>query len=132
MIVVGYLLIWGSLTPLCAAEADVSRLINLLKSKNILTQQEADSLMSELNADSRKERAEVKAAVKEEVKVEAAKGEFLPPALQGFKFGTTIFGEWNSMTRDNAGSENQFRLNRAYLTLTKLIFNSCQKIVPLF
>ena len=115
MIVVGCLLIWGSLTPLCAAEADVSRLINLLKSKNILTQQEADSLMTELNADAQKERA----AVKEEMKAATEKGEFLPPALRGFKFGTTIYGEWNSMTRDNAASENQFRLNRAYLTLTK-------------
>ena len=115
MIVAGCLLIWGSLTPLCAAEADVSRLINLLKSKNILTQQEADSLMTELNADAQKERA----AVKEEMKAATAKGEFLPPALRGFKFGTTIYGEWNSKTTDNAASKNQFRLNRAYLTLTK-------------
>ena len=115
MVVVGCLLIWGSLTPLCAAEADVARLINLLKSKNILTQQEADSLMTELNADARKEQDKTK----EEMKVAAGKGEFLPPALRGFKFGTTIFTEWNNKTTDNAASTNQFNLNRAYLTLTK-------------
>lgn len=115
MIVVGCLLIWGSLTPLCAADADVSRLINLLKSKNILTQQEADSLMTELNANAQKERT----AIKEEMKGAAGQGEFLPPALRGFKFGTTIYGEWNGKTTDNAPSTNQFNLNRAYLTLTK-------------
>jgi hypothetical protein len=115
LVMVGCLLIWGSLTPLCAAEADVVRLINLLKSKNILTQQEADSLMTELNSDTQKQRSEIK----EETKVAAGKGEFLPPALRGFKFGTTIYGEWNSKTTDNAASTNQFSLNRAYLTLTK-------------
>jgi hypothetical protein len=115
MVVAGCLLIWGSLTSLCAAETDVSRLVDLLKKKNILTQQEADSLMTELNTDAQKERSETK----EEMKVAAGKGEFLPPALRGFKFGTTIYGEWNSKTTDNAASTNQFQLNRAYLTLTK-------------
>ncbi len=115
IVVVGCLLIWGNLAPLCAAEADVARLINLLKSKNILTQQEADSLLTELNDNARKERTEIK----EEMKTAAGKGEFLPPALRGFKFGTTIYGEWNSKTTDNVGSTNQFNVNRAYLTLTK-------------
>ena len=115
MVAVGFLLLWGSLTPLCAAEADVARLIELLKSKNILTQQEADSLMTELNTNAQKERTEMK----EEMKAAAVKGEFLPPALRGFKFGTTIYGEWNNTATDNVGSSNQFRLNRAYLTLTK-------------
>jgi hypothetical protein len=114
-VVAGCFLIWGSLTPLCAAEGDVTRLINLLKSKNILTQQEADSLMTELKADAQKERAETQ----EETKAAAAKGEFLPPALKGFKFGTTIYAEWNNKTTDNAPSTNQFNLNRAYITLTK-------------
>jgi hypothetical protein len=113
--VVSFLFIWGTVTPLCAAEADVSRLIELLKSKNILTQQEADSLMTELNANTRKERAEIK----EEMKAAAGKGEFLPPALRGFKFGTTIYSEWNNRTTDNVGSTNQFNVNRAYITLTK-------------
>lgn len=111
------LLIWGSPTPLHAADGDVSRLINLLKSKNILTEQEANSLLMELNNDSRKERAQEEM----ETKAAAEKGEFLPPALRGFKFGTTIYGEWNNMTRDNGPSENQFRVNRAYLTLTKQV-----------
>lgn len=113
--VVSCLLMWGTLTPLWAAEADVSRLIELLKSKNILTQQEADSLMTELNANTRKERAEIR----EEMKAAAGKGEFLPPALRGFKFGTTIYSEWNNRTTDNVGSANQFNVNRAYITLTK-------------
>ncbi|MHB9098383.1 MAG: hypothetical protein ACYC5X_11260, partial [Syntrophales bacterium] len=114
-IIVSCLLIWGALTPLYAAEADVSRLIELLKSKNILTQQEADSLMTELNANTKKERAEMK----EEMKAAAGKGEFLPPALRGFKFGTTIYSEWNNRKTDNVGSTNQFNVNRAYITLTK-------------
>ena len=114
-VMVGCFLIWGSLTPLCAAEGDVGRLIDLLKSKNIITQQEADSLMTELKTDAQKERAQMK----EEIKAEAAKGEFLPPALKGFKFGTTIYAEWNNKTTDNAPSTNQFNLNRAYITLTK-------------
>jgi hypothetical protein len=113
--VVGCLLIWGSYTHLYAAETDVTRLIDLLKSKNILTQQEADSLMTEMNANAQKERTEMK----EEMKVTTGKGEFLPTALRGFKFGTTIYGEWNSKTTDNAPSTNQFSLNRAYLTVTK-------------
>ncbi|MCE5262159.1 MAG: hypothetical protein LLG97_01355 [Deltaproteobacteria bacterium] len=113
--VLGCVWVFGSCIPLHAAEADVAKLIDLLKSKNILTQQEADSLMTELNTNTQKERA----AMKEEMKAEAKKGEFLPPALKGFKFGTTIYGEWNNTRTDNVGSNNQFRLNRAYLTLTK-------------
>ena len=119
MLTIGFLLVLGGLSPLQSAESDMSRLINLLKSKNILTQQEADSLMTELNATKQKEREQVKTAVKEEVKEAAGKGEFLPPALKGFKFGTTIYGEWNNKTTDNVGSTNSFNLNRAYLTLTK-------------
>jgi hypothetical protein len=115
MVIVGCFFIMGFLTALHAAESDVARLINLLKSKNILTQQEADSLMSELNANTQKERAEMK----EEMKAAASKGEFLPPALRGFKFGTTIYGEWNNKKPDGGASTNQFALNRAYLTLTK-------------
>jgi hypothetical protein len=57
--------------------------------------------------------------MKEEIKTAAQKGEFLPPALKGFKFGTTIYGEWNNKRTDNSSSTNQFALNRAYLTLTK-------------
>ena len=118
-VVLGFLLIWANLAPLWAAETDVSRLVNLLKSKNILTQQEADSLLIELKADAQKERNEIKA----EIKADVGKGEFLPPALRGFKFGTTIYGEWNNKTTDNAASTNQFNLNRAYLTLTKDVNN---------
>ena len=42
--ILGSLLMWGFLaSPVWAAEADVVKLINLLKSKNIVTQQEADA-----------------------------------------------------------------------------------------
>ena len=49
----------------------------------------------------------------------AKKGDFLPPALRGFKFGTTIFAEWNAKNITNGASTNQFALNRGYVTLTK-------------
>jgi hypothetical protein len=63
------------------------------------------------------------AAVWAEEKGEA-KGSVLPPALQGFKFSSTIFTEWNAKSENNNGpSTNSFKLNRAYLTLTK-DFNS--------
>lgn len=97
------------------ADSDTTRLINLLKSKNIISQEEADSLVKELNADKQKETAKMK----EEIEASARKGEFLPPALRGFKFGTTIYGEWNAKNIDNGASTNQFVLNRAYVTLTK-------------
>ncbi len=110
-----FFFLWGSVSPLLAAESDMMRLINLLKSKKILTQEEADALLNEVNADAKKERA----AAKEEMQTAASKGEFLPPALRGFKFGTTIYGEWNNKKPDGGPSSNQFVLNRAYLTLTK-------------
>jgi hypothetical protein len=108
----------SSVNVLFAAETDSNKLIDLLKSKNIITQQEADSLIGELKANSEKERV----AIREEIKKDAAKGEFLPPALKGFKFGTTIYSDWsNTSYREgsNKASTNSFNLNRAYLTLTK-------------
>lgn len=81
--------------------------IDTLKNKNIINQQEADQL-------------------KQEAKENAQKAAVLPPALQGLKFGTTIFGDWSNITYDHASpatnstaSKNQFTLGRAYLTLTK-------------
>ncbi|SEM25501.1 hypothetical protein SAMN04489760_10839 [Syntrophus gentianae] len=110
------LLMWFSMTcPLWAAEADVVELINLLKSKNVVTQQEAESLLKEMDKNREKERAEIKKDITESAK----KGDFLPSALKGFKFGTTIFAEWNAKDYDNGDSSNEFVVNRAYLTLTK-------------
>jgi len=115
-LVLGSLLMWVFLTSsLWAAEADVVELINLLKSKNIVTQQEADSMLKEVKINSEKERIEIKKDMAESAK----KGDFLPSALKGFKVGTTIFGEWNAKNYDNGGSSNEFVLNRAYLTVTK-------------
>lgn len=110
------LLMWVFLaTPLWAAEADVAELINLLKSKNVVTQEEAESLLNEVKNNKEKERAEIKKDIAESTK----KGDFLPSALKGFKFGTTIFAEWNAKDYDNGDSTNEFVVNRAYLTLTK-------------
>ncbi|RJP58175.1 MAG: hypothetical protein C4549_04210 [Deltaproteobacteria bacterium] len=114
--ILGSLLVWVFLaSSLWAAEADVVDLINLLKNKNIVTQQEAYDLLKEATTNSQKERTEIK----EDILKSAAKGGFLPPALKGFKLGTTIFAEWNEQDKDNGVSTNQFVLNRAYLTLTK-------------
>jgi hypothetical protein len=115
-----WLMIWGLLgfvgtwQPVQAGEVDALHLINLLKQKGILTQEEADSLMKEV----RKNAKEEKTALKEEIKEEAKKGDFLPPLLKNVKFGTTIFAEYNMRSTDDGGpSTNQFLLNRGYLTL---------------
>jgi len=114
--------VFGAMTNLWAGEKE---LIELLKKKNIITQQEADELLAEVKSTVNKERTEIKKEIKSEItedmKQDAARGEFLPPALKGFKFGTTIFGEWNSINRyqGNNANTNQFSLNRAYVTLTK-------------
>ncbi|MDO8786302.1 MAG: hypothetical protein Q7J12_08805, partial [Syntrophales bacterium] len=111
--IVGCLVMWGTLS--IAAESDVLSLINMLKDKNILTQQEADALVKKVNANATKERTEIK----EELKTAAGKGDFLPSALRGLKFSSTIFGEWNNKKPDNGASTNEFNVNRAYFTLTK-------------
>ncbi|MEN6318574.1 MAG: hypothetical protein ABFD82_07440, partial [Syntrophaceae bacterium] len=113
MMVLCAVLMWGLLaSPLFAAEADVVKLINLLQSKNIVTQQEADALLQEVSANSQKEKKEIK----DEIMKSAAKGDFLPSALKGFKVGTTVFAEWNTKDVDNGSSSNEFAVNRAYLT----------------
>ena len=114
--ILGSLLIWGCLaSSVWAAEADVVKLINLLKSKNIVTQQEADVLLKEVAVNSQQEKAEIK----EDIMKSASKGDFLPSALKGFKVGTTVFAEWNAKDIDNGASSNEFAVNRAYLSLTK-------------
>ncbi|MDD5711954.1 MAG: hypothetical protein PHY31_04250 [Smithellaceae bacterium] len=107
--------LWSTPVMLWAAEADTARLIDLLKSKKVITPDEADSLLKEMDARAKEERA----VAQEETKTAAEKGDFLPPALRGFKFGTTIYAEWNNKKPDNAASVNQFALNRAYITLTR-------------
>jgi hypothetical protein len=114
--VLGSLLIWGIVaSPLRAAEADVVELIKVLRSKNIVTQQEADSLLKEIKTNNEKEKTEIKKEIVESAK----KGDFLPSALKGFKVGTTVFAEWSAKDIDNGASSNSFAVNRAYLTLTK-------------
>jgi hypothetical protein len=129
-VALGAFVLWGGLTPIWAGEAE---LINLLKKKNIITQEEADELQKELRTSAQKEKSEikkeVKAEVKEDIKKDASKGEFLPKALKGFKFGAQIFTEWNTVSRFDGyaptsttapgKNTNQFALNRGQFTLAK-------------
>lgn len=123
-VVLACLLVWGNMASVRAGESDA--LINILKKKGILTQDEADKILEEMRATTQKEKAEVKKEVKTEVKDDfkkaASAGEFLPAALKGLKLGSTIFMEWNTKSyKDPQGGSNQFNLNRAYLTLSKEI-----------
>ncbi|MCX5840022.1 MAG: hypothetical protein NTY16_00915 [Deltaproteobacteria bacterium] len=119
-VVLGSFFLWTGLTPVWAGEAE---LINLLKKKNILTQEEADELQKELRSTSQQEKTEikkeVKAEIKEDIKKDANQGDFLPKALKGFKFGAQIFGEWNSKSFQNGKSTNTFTLNRGQFSLAK-------------
>ena len=118
-ILLGLCLSLGGLTLSWAGEMDAKQLINLLQKKGIITQEEAKSLMEEARSNAKKEKTEIKSEIKEDLKSAAKKGDFLPPALQGFKFGTTIFADWEAKSTNNGSSTNQFALNRAYATLTK-------------
>jgi hypothetical protein len=119
----GCFLVWGSQTPLWAGEMDSLHLLNLLQKKGIITQEEANDLMNEVRTNTKNEKEESSQAIKEDIKKEADKGSLLPSALKGFKFGSTIFSEWNSKSENNGPSTNSFKLNRGYITLTK-DFNS--------
>lgn len=110
---IGCLMILSGLNTLWAAESDVARLIELLKSKNIITQPEADLLLKEVKETAKKEQKEL-----EEIKT-AAKSNALPAALKGFKFGTTIFGEWKNRNSDSTADKNNFNLNRTHFTFLK-------------
>ncbi|MDD5712275.1 MAG: hypothetical protein PHY31_05880 [Smithellaceae bacterium] len=97
----------GLLMATVAVPSWAADLIDVLKNKDILTQQEADQL-------------------RQETKDKEQKAVVLPPALQGLKFSATIFGDWSNTTYDHTSPvtnttavKNQFALGRAYLTLTK-------------
>jgi hypothetical protein len=115
LMALGSFLAWGSLIPLWAGEIDAMHLLNLLQKKGVITQEEANDLMNEVRSNTKNEKEELK----EDIKGEAAKGNLLPSALKGFKFGTTIFSEWNAKSEKNGPSTNSFKLNRGYITLTK-------------
>jgi hypothetical protein len=116
LMIFGFLGFLGGLHQVQAGEVDALHLINLLKQKGILTQEEADGLMKE----ARKQAMTEKAELKEEIKKEGEKGAYLPKALKDFGFSTTIFAEFNAKDTENGGkTTNQFLLNRAYLTLKK-------------
>lgn len=117
-----------SSSHLHAGEAE---LINLLKKKGIITQQEAEQLLQEVRSETQKEKEDAKKSITTEIKADmkkdADKGDFLPKALKGFKFGAQIFTEWNAVNRFDglpsnatvAKNSNQFVLNRGRFTLSK-------------
>ena len=115
------LLLLGLLSvPAWAAESDVSKLIRLLQEKNIITSQEAESLLEEVTASAKEEKEAIKSEVRNELAKSAQKGEFLPSALKGFKFGTTVFAGWEAIDRSSPGSSsNKFYVERAHFTLSK-------------
>ncbi len=125
LMIMGCLLITGNSSALWAGDAD---LIDLLRKKNIITQEEADKMMKKVRFTAEKDKASIKKEVKDDIKKDAAKGEFVPAALKAVKFGTTIFAGWegtnthqarNNDTANTGANANKFYLDRAYLTLTK-------------
>jgi hypothetical protein len=121
-VMIGGMLVMGTQQPLWASEAD---LIQILKEKNVISQEEADRMMEKVKSKSQQEKSEIKdqlkTEIKEDIKKDAGKGEFLPSALKGFKFGTTIFTNWESKQnlKGTNANTNSFNLDRAYLSLSK-------------
>ena len=114
ILVLLFLTVWGGPGPAAAGERDMMMLLDLLKKKGVITEDEAQGLLKEAQTQAKQEKEERKAEIKEV----AQKGDFLPGYLKGVKFGTTIFAEWNLRSTDDGGpSTNQFLLNRGYLTL---------------
>jgi hypothetical protein len=89
LMIFGFLGFVGAWQPVQAGEVDALHLINLLKQKGILTQEEADSLIKEV----RKTAKEEKSALKEGFKGDDNKGDNPPGRQRGVKLGTTIFAE---------------------------------------
>ncbi|MCK7467355.1 MAG: hypothetical protein MZU91_03905 [Desulfosudis oleivorans] len=75
LVVAGCLLVGGSVSPLWASEADM---IDLLLKKNVITQEEADRMTDKIKSSSQQEKAEIKKELTEDIKKDAAKGEFIP------------------------------------------------------
>ena len=61
---VGFLIGLGGGIGVQAGEVDALHLINLLKQKGVLTQEEADSLMKEVRKTAKEEKTELKAEIK--------------------------------------------------------------------
>jgi hypothetical protein len=115
VLVLFFLAAWGGPGPVQAGESDTLLLLNLLKKKGVITEQEAQDLMKEVQVQAKQEKEERKAEIKEV----AQKGDFLPGYLKGVKFGTTIFAQWLMKSEDKGGATtNEFQLNRGYLTLS--------------
>ena len=129
-----FIIFWSiSLLTSSHLYAGEAELINLLKKKGIIAQEEAEQLLQEVRSETQKEREDAKKSItteiKADIKKDAAKGEFLPSYLKGFKFGVQIFTEWNSVNRFDgyaptsttapSKNSNAFALNRGQFTLSK-------------
>lgn len=115
VLVLFFLAAWGGPGQVQAGERDTLLLLNLLKKKGVITEEESQELMKEVQTQAKQEKEERK----QEIKEVAQKGDFLPGYLKGVKFGTTIFGEWRLRSEDKGGTTtNEFLLNRGYLTLS--------------
>lgn len=112
---VAFLLSMGAGPPLLqAGERDTQLLLNLLKKKGIITEEESQELQRELQTSAKQE----KEVMKKEITEAAQKGDFLPGHLKNIKIGTTIFSEFRARSEDKGGTTtNEFALNRGYLTL---------------
>ena len=113
----GFLGCLGGLQQVQAGEIDALHLINLLKQKGILTQEEADGLIQEARKQAKAEKEELK----DEIKKDGEKGAYLTKALKDFGFGTTVFAEFNVKDTEGGKTTNEFLLNRVYLTFKKKV-----------
>lgn len=120
LVVIGAFLIWGNGACLWAGDEDI---INLLKQKGVITQEEADKMLQEMQSKKQEEKKEIKkeltSEIKDDIKKDVNTGEFLPPALRGFKFGTWTIADWASTNEGNTSATNKFELTRGYMILTK-------------
>ena len=108
VLVLFFLAAWGKPGQVQAGERDTLLLLNLLKKKGVITEEEfLEELMKEVQTQAKQEKEERK----QEIKEVAQKGDFLPGYLKGVKFGTTIFGEWRMRSEDKGGTTtNEFLL----------------------
>ncbi|MFH0789374.1 MAG: hypothetical protein V2B13_17395 [Pseudomonadota bacterium] len=118
-LLLGLSLCLGGWTPARAGEMDAMHLINLLKKKGVITQEEANELINEVRSEAKKEKVEMTTAIKEDIKKDAGKDLPLPKGIKGFTFSSTIFGEYTAKSIKNGASSNDFNVNRAYITLKK-------------
>jgi len=100
------------------AESDTDALLDLLRKKGIITQEEVEQLSTELDAPEKPTQNEIKSIAREEAKqaVKPFKG------LENLSIGGLYFLEWRYTDSDQGDNFNEFSIDRAYFTL-KYKFN---------